>query len=159
MAALILTPFALYNGHQEIRQLSRSDIALAATSGAFLAAHFATWITSLEHVSVLVSVVLVGTTPLWVALLAPILLREPIASKIVAGVVVAFLGGVLISFADAGKSLEAGAKPLLGSLLAVIGVITVGLYMIIGRRLRATISDGLSFCRRKFCALRLNTSP
>lgn len=139
LASLILTPFALASGHREIRQLSRPDLALAATSGAFLAIHFAAWITSLEHVSVLVSVVLVGTTPLWVALFAPLLLHEPLTRKIVGGIILAFAGGVLISIADPGD-MAAGTKPLLGSLLAVIGAIAAGLYMIIGRRLRATIS-------------------
>ena len=45
---------------------------LAVLSGLFLAVHFATWISSLEYTSVASSVVFVSTSPLWVALLAPV---------------------------------------------------------------------------------------
>ena len=44
----------------------------------FLAIHFASWITSLEFTSVASSVVLVSTAPLWVAILAPITIREQV---------------------------------------------------------------------------------
>ena len=47
----------------------RGWVWLIMLSGVLLAVHFASWITSLEHVSVLVSVVLVTTNPIWVALL------------------------------------------------------------------------------------------
>src|SRR3990172_5485123 len=45
-------------------------------SAAFLAAHFAFWVTSLQHTSVATSVVLVAAQPLYVALAAPLLLGE-----------------------------------------------------------------------------------
>jgi len=140
IAALLLTPFALRNHADQLRRLSRRDLALALGAGALLALHFASWITSLEYVSVLVSVVLVTTNPLWVALLAPLLLKEPLQRRTLISIGVAFVGGILISLSGASGAAVPESAPLLGSALAVIGAISAALYLIIGRRLRATLS-------------------
>lgn len=141
LATVILTPFALRSGgYPAIRKLSRRDLVLALLSGAFLAIHFASWITSLEHVSVLVSVVLVDTSPLWVAALSPLLLKETSSRRVLIAIAIAFTGGVVISLNDGAAPPGPDAIPLLGSLLALVGAVTVALYMIIGRRLRTTLS-------------------
>lgn len=138
LASLILAPFAFRRYHIAIRQLNRRDWVLITSSGALLAVHFASWITSLEHVSVLVSVVLVTTSPLWVALFAPLLLRESLDRRTMIGIVVALGGGLLISLSS-----SSGVRPdgiaLLGSALAVIGAIAAALYLIIGRHMRASL--------------------
>jgi drug/metabolite transporter (DMT)-like permease len=74
LAALILTPFALAHHRAELRRLSSGQIGLAVASGVLLALHFAAWISSLEYTSVLISVVLVTTGPLWVAVLEVVFL-------------------------------------------------------------------------------------
>lgn len=139
LASLILTPFALRNHRPALRALPRGGLGLALLSGAFLAVHFASWITSLEHVSVLVSVVLVTSNPLWVALLAPLLLRERLSRRTLISILIAFTGGVLISLAEGGSATRPGGSPLLGSALAITGAISAALYLIIGRRLRASL--------------------
>lgn len=141
MATAILTPIALrQDGASALKQLSRHELLLALLSGTFLAIHFASWITSLEHVSVLVSVVLVDTSPLWVAAFSPTLLKEPLTRRVVIAIIIAFAGGVFVSLNDAATLPGPEALPWLGSLLALVGAITVALYLIIGRRLRATLN-------------------
>src|SRR5699024_3708780 len=78
LAALLIAPFALSRRRAELAALGRRDLWLALLSGFFLALHFAPWITSLEYTTVASSVVLVTTTPLWVALLSPLTLKEPL---------------------------------------------------------------------------------
>jgi drug/metabolite transporter (DMT)-like permease len=51
LAALILAPLALARSRPELRALSRRDLLLALGSGAFLAVHFASWISSLAYTS------------------------------------------------------------------------------------------------------------
>jgi drug/metabolite transporter (DMT)-like permease len=75
--------------------------------GIFLSFHFATWITSLEYTTVASSVVLVSTTPLWVALLSPVFLHERPGRWVVIGMVVALVGGILVGLSEA-CSIEAG---------------------------------------------------
>src|SRR5512139_798188 len=78
IATLVLTPLALVRHRKELFALHGGDLFLALLSGLFLALHFATSISSLEYTSVASSVVLVSTTPLWVALLSPLTLKEPL---------------------------------------------------------------------------------
>lgn len=140
LAALLLTPVAWRHHREELRRLSRAGYSLALASGFFLAVHFASWITSLEHTSVLISVVLVSTSPLWVALLAPLLIREVFDRRTLLGIIIAFIGGILITLAEGNSTSGPQAAPLLGSVLALIGAIAVALYLIAGRRLRASLS-------------------
>ena len=150
VATLVLTPVALTRYRDELRRLKRGELLLGLLSGVFLAVHFATWITSLEYTSVASSVVFVSTGPLWVALLAPIFLREPLTGKILAGMTLALLGGTVIGLGDACQ-LENGlscppfsefvrGKAIFGNFLALAGAWAVAGYLILGRRLRAGMS-------------------
>jgi drug/metabolite transporter (DMT)-like permease len=95
-ATLLLAPFALLQHREELKRLTKSDVILAILSGLLLAAHFATWITSLEYTTVASSVVFVATGPLWVALLSPSLLNERLTRAATNGLLVAILGGTTI---------------------------------------------------------------
>lgn len=138
-ASLVLTPFVLARHRATLAALKPWQVGLAALSGIFLALHFATWITSLEYTSVLTSVTLVTTNPLIVAVATPFLLRERLSRVTLVAIVVAFLGGLIISATgDAGTAARQDA-PLLGAGLAVAGSFAVAGYYIIGRRLRPTL--------------------
>ncbi len=150
LATLVLAPIVVSRNRAELAALTRQQLALALVSGLFLAVHFATWITSLQYTSVTSSVVLVSTGPLWVALLSPLVLRERLGAAAVAGLALALIGGILIAASDS-CSLQGGfhctgfgATPqgnsLWGNSLALLGAWTVSGYLLIGRRLRATVS-------------------
>ena len=151
IATLILAPYALSRKRQELFRLKPEELFLALLSGLFLALHFATWITSLEYTTVASSVVLVSTTPLWVALLSPFTIKEPISKWVGMGMLLALLGGALVGFSDA-CVWEAGklmcppwtefirGQGFLGDLLALAGAIMGASYLIIGRRLRSGMS-------------------
>src|SRR5512140_590384 len=76
LAALGLAPLALTRYRSELFGLTRREWLLALLSGIFLGFHFSLWITSLQYASVASSVVLVSTTPLWVARASPLVLHE-----------------------------------------------------------------------------------
>ena len=61
-------------------------------SAAFLAAHFGFWVSSLQHTSVVTSVVLVATQPLFVALASPLLLREKVERYVWVALLIATIG-------------------------------------------------------------------
>ena len=151
LASILLAPFALLGYRSEIRSLTRRDWILAAISGLFLAIHFGTWITSLEFTSVVSSVVLVSTGPLWVALLSPVFLKEIPSRWVWTGMGLALLGGIIIGMGDSCTisnshlectsfaSLKTGSA-MLGNVLALIGAWAVAAYLIIGRNLRTRIN-------------------
>ncbi|RMF52933.1 MAG: DMT family transporter [Chloroflexota bacterium] len=139
VAVLILTPFVWARHSAELRALKVPQLGLMVISGVFLAAHFGTWITSLEYTSVLISATLVTTNPLIVAFLTPLLLRERLSAQTLGAIFLAIIGGVIISFSgDAGSAPRQDA-PLLGALLSFLGAVAVAVYYIIGRKLRAEL--------------------
>jgi len=151
IASLILAPFALTRYRPDLRRLSRHEWILALLSGLFLALHFATWITSLEFTTVASSVVLVSTTPMWVAILSPLVLRERLGAVAVVGLILAMTGGVVVGLSDAcawqGGALVCpplrtfiGGTAFLGDLLALAGAWMAAGYMLVGRKLRAKMA-------------------
>lgn len=139
IAALVLTPLTLRRHLSEIRSLSRGDLLLALLSGLFLASHFATWILSLEYTSVLISVVLVTTNPLWVAVLEVIFLRARLGRTMILGLLIGLAGSIIAGLSSSDNAVSPGKDPLLGSILAVIGAVCVAIYFVIGRKLRARL--------------------
>jgi drug/metabolite transporter (DMT)-like permease len=151
LATLVLAPFVLTQRREELRGLKRSDLGLALLSGIFLAVHFAAWISSLAYTSVASSVVLVSTAPLWVALLSPLALKEPLARPVLVGMLLALAGGVIVSVSDTCGWGAGGltcpplsefvrGRAFWGDLLALTGAWAVAGYLIIGRRLRVRVS-------------------
>jgi len=113
-------------------RLERGDWALALSAGLLLAAHFWSWIASLELTSVASSVVLVNTQPLMVGILSVLFLGERPTRLQWAGILIAVTGAMVIGWGDFSR----GRSPVLGDLLAVAGAIFVAGYYVIGRRLR-----------------------
>ena len=131
-ATLLLLPFAAWRARDDLRALRPADWAGLLLVGAVLALHFAAWITSLELTSVAASVVLVTLHPVAVALLSHRLFGEGIAPAGYAGIVVALLGGFVITASDAGQ----GPMPLVGDALALLGAAAAAFYFLAGRSYR-----------------------
>ncbi len=151
LATLFLAPITLFKHRAEMRATRGQDRMLAIGSGIFLAFHFATWISSLEFTTVVSSVVLVSTAPLWVALLSPITIKEPLTKTILVGMGMAFLGVIVVGVSDVCSLQDGGllcpsfnefvrGKAFIGDLLALAGAWMAAGYLLIGRRLRVGIS-------------------
>lgn len=139
LAALVLTPFALSRRSDEIGALTRRDMLLGLAAGVLLAAHFATWITSLAYTSVASSTALVTTNPIWIAVVSVVWFRERMRKGLLAAIGFALCGSVLIFLAEGGGG-GTQPDPQLGDTLALIGSITVSGYLLIGRSLRRRLS-------------------
>lgn len=155
LSALISGLLLLISHKSKRTQLNRKDIGLLVLSGVFLSAHFAAWITSLEFISVSSSVILVTTTPLWVALLSPVVLKEKVSSRFYWGMAVAIIGGICIAISSpcrlssvglrcSGSVFERGSQTLWGMALALFGAWMASGYMLIGRKMRLKM-DNLSY--------------
>lgn len=151
IATVVLAPIALRRHSDELKQLNRRTAGLATLSGIFLALHFATWITSLEYTTVASSVVLVSTAPLWVALISPLALREPLSRMVLIGMSIALIGGTIIGVSDSCALSSTGltcpplsdfiaGEAFFGDLLALVGALAGAGYLLIGRSLRAKMS-------------------
>ncbi len=146
IATVALTPLILKRYLPKIRRLSRTERLLIGLSGICLALHFTAWVSSLQYTSVLVSVVVVSTGPIWVAILEVIFLRIRLSPLVVIGLLVALGGGLLIGLPLTEGAAAAAARgagdlgaTLRGAFLAWLGALSVSVYMLIGRKLRRTL--------------------
>ena len=125
--AAALLPFAKFS------RISARELRVCLVSGAFLALHFATWITSLEFNTVAASVLLVSTTPIWVGLAERLIFKERLSGGAWAGIVISFVGAAVIAGGDLSGS------NLLGNALALVGGATVAGYVLAGRDARRSL--------------------
>jgi drug/metabolite transporter (DMT)-like permease len=129
---------ALATKRQELAALPAKDRPLLLGAGVFLAIHFATWIASIGLTSLASSVLLVTSTPIWVALAARVL-GERLTPRAWGGIVLAILGGAVVALAPRAAQDGSGGA-FSGNLLAVAGAVSIAGYLLIGRRLRGGLS-------------------
>ena len=124
LGCIALAPFA----RSGLRRAGAREIRVATMAGAFLAIHFGTWIWSVRMTSVAASVLLVSTTPIFVALLSRWLLDERLRSAGWLGIAIA-MGGVAAIAGAAGNE----GSSLDGNLLALVGGAAAAGYALGGR--------------------------
>lgn len=161
---VVAVALAVTGGWRELRGLRRRDLQIALGAGVMLALHFWLWNASLRLTTVAASVVLVNMHPPIVALASAVWLRERPVREQWIGIGLAMLGALVVAYADAAHAGGGAAPdPLLGDLLALGGAVTVALYFVSGRHLRATLGlwpyvalvYGSAFCTLTVIALAL----
>jgi len=128
-AVLVLSPWAVGIGRKSFRTFDVRDLRWTVLSGAFLALHFAFWISSLSYTPVANSVMLVSTAPIFAAVLSHLILKERPHPLSYVAIMVALSGGGIIM----GGDLQWAPDQLLGDMLALIGAAAVAGYFMIGR--------------------------
>ena len=139
LASLLIAPVALLDPRRSLWGLRRKEVFAMVGVGAILATHFTLWIGSLKledvSVSVASSVILVTSHPLLVGVLSHFVLRERLNATMAVGIGLGFAGVIVIAVADS----SARSASLIGDLLAFLGGVAAGLYLLAGRRLRKRI--------------------
>ncbi len=135
LGATVIAPFALARHRGELRGLRRREVRLALVAGALLAAHFATWITSIRYTSVASSTALVAAQPVWTAMLARVS-GHHVARRAWIGIAVALAGVVVLTGVDVSLS----ARALTGDALALVGGVFAAAYVVVGGEVRRTVS-------------------
>ncbi|MEF8881412.1 MAG: DMT family transporter [Halapricum sp.] len=134
---VLLAPVGIVRYREQFRRLTARDLLVATASGLALAAHFAAWFESLSWTTVAASVTLVQTQPVFVAVGAVALLSERVNRRMAVGIAVALAGSVVLSAGDfLAGAVFAGANPLYGDALALLGAVMAAGYVLAGRSLR-----------------------
>jgi drug/metabolite transporter (DMT)-like permease len=131
-SALIVVPYAALFRRHEFRGLSARDFLFPVASGLFLAAHFASWIASLDYTSVASSVMLVDTIPIWIAVFNLALGFAKPTRVTWLCVFLSVAGACVVGYGD--MSFDKSA--LAGDALAVAGAIAAAVYIILGKESR-----------------------
>jgi drug/metabolite transporter (DMT)-like permease len=114
-----------------LAKLDRLNRRRTVLAGLFLAAHFATWIPSLSFTSVASSVTLVCAQPIWVALIAR-RRGQHVSPAVWRGIALALAGVVVIT----GVDLTVTPRALFGDVLALLGGMLSGAYLVVGGDVR-----------------------
>ena len=137
----MFAPYIWYKGKHELAAMPRRSLWLALAAGSLSGSNILLMIASLEHISVLVNQAFIATIPIWVAVLEVTLLKQSLGKAIWFGVLAAVAGGGMIAFATSGQpAITEGGNPTLGVLLAITSACSASLYIIVGRRLRGSVS-------------------
>ena len=136
ITVLMLMPFAIWqyremNSKDRERLTDKKTILIVLASGIALAAHFGTWVSSLDHTSLVHSLLFVTSHPIIIVIGTAILVRRPHKLETI-GALIGLLGAG-ITLLDAKID---GDVTLWGDLLAVAGAVTVVGYIVAGRILR-----------------------
>lgn len=135
LATALIAPSALLTRQAELRSLDRRTLALTVTAGLLLAAHFATWVSSLKLTSVASATAMVCLQAGFVVLFDR-LRGNPAQRAVVVGLVVSF-GGVLVV---SGVDFSLSSRALFGDLLALAGGAFAAGYTMVGGAVRRTVS-------------------
>lgn len=135
LAAVALTPVTLGPRRAELVGASRRAVVFALLAGVALAAHFATWMPSVQLGSVATATALVATQPVWQGLIAAAQGRRPSAAGWI-GIALAVLGAAWATGVDVGVS----GRAVLADVLALLGAVAAAVYTALGEQARATLS-------------------
>ena len=136
ISVVMLTPFFLKNnGFEKLRDRGIGQLVRLCVVGIVLAAHFASWITSLSLTTVASSVIFVHIDPIFVAIISHFVLGDKINAKTLVGIITSFIGVTIIAMGDVGT----GPSNITGDLLALIGGVMLGLYILGGRFYRKSL--------------------
>jgi len=135
LAAAVLGAYGMRGHRAELLALPRRVLLLAVAAGLLLAAHFAAWIPSLAYTSVASSTALVTMQAGWATVFAR-LAGHPVSRRVWCGLALALVGVLLVTGVDVSLSRRA----LTGDLLALLGGVFSGAYVVLGSVVRRTVS-------------------
>ena len=137
-SSILLFPAVFISGslREEMKSLSRREWLLLLLSGFFLSLHFYLWVTSLYLTGVTNSVVLVTTSPIFIALFSAFVFKEVISRSFWVGLAVALTGCLILG----GNDLIGTMGRWKGDLLAIAGAISIAGYFLVGSVLRKKTS-------------------
>jgi drug/metabolite transporter (DMT)-like permease len=138
LAVGVLLPVTAVRRRGEFVGLDWAGRRRIAASGAFLAAHFATWIPSLTMTTVATATALVCTTPVWTALISA-RSGKPVPRAAWIGILVA-VGGVAVM---TGVDISVSGRAVVGDVMALASAALVAGYTTLGERVRADVSTTL----------------
>ncbi|MEO8700911.1 MAG: DMT family transporter [Kofleriaceae bacterium] len=134
LAALLLFG-AGYRELGTLRAIPRRERPLVVLAGLLLGLHFGSWIASLSFTSTAASVTLVCTNPIFAAMFG-MLLGDRVSRREGVGIAIAAVGCAVL----AGGDWNAGGEALIGDVLALVGAASAAAYLVVGRKLRASVA-------------------
>ncbi len=136
VAFLLLVPiYFSYTKNSEGNSSSKKEHLYIAISGILLGMHLITWISSIYFTSIASASVLVTIHPIIIIIFERFVYKVRFRGLVWLGVIIAFLGSVIIGYSDYDGSADY-TNPLLGNSLAALAALIFAGYFLIGNRVR-----------------------
>jgi drug/metabolite transporter (DMT)-like permease len=138
---LIILPFVFFNKktRNEIKNIPRNTFLIMIGIGIVLAAHFALWISSLELTSIASSVLLVTAHPIFVGPISHFFFKEKLSLINTIGLFFSIFGVFILVMGNYGLG-SFTIDSIEGNILAWLGGLAAGIYILGGRKIRKTVS-------------------
>jgi drug/metabolite transporter (DMT)-like permease len=134
LGSVVMGGSAAWTQRRQFRPTTRTERGWIAVAAVALALHFACFITALQLTSVAAATALVCLQSAWIALFA-LLRRVRLRPAVLAGLLIALAGALLITGFDATLSPRAAV----GDALGLAGGVLAGIYTLAGSRARRTL--------------------
>ncbi|HVI42508.1 MAG TPA: DMT family transporter [Anaerovoracaceae bacterium] len=121
---------------EELKSITKKQLAGCMLGGLFLAGHYFTWFTAIGHTTVASAVVICNISPIIILIITALFLREKTNLKAVIGVVIALIGAAIIT----GGDYSFAGKAIFGDIMAFFGALFYALYFLAGRKMRKEIN-------------------
>jgi drug/metabolite transporter (DMT)-like permease len=131
----LLVPAAALHARGDVAALGRRDGLLIGAAGVVLGLHFMAWIASVQLTSIASASVLVTLSPVFIAVLGAVFLKERPSRRTLAAIGAAVVGAALIGLSE-GASGGPYPDAALGNGLALGAALLVSVYLLIGRAVR-----------------------
>lgn len=137
LAALFLLPLYFIKKRNEelVEVSSNKEHLLVAAAGIALGLHFIAWITSIYYTSIASASVLVCIHPILLIVAERVWLKVNFRAIVWIGVVLSFIGTLMLGYVDIGAE-SAFPNPVLGNSLAIGAAVIFAVYFLIGRQIR-----------------------
>lgn len=133
LTVVTMAPYVFRQYRDDLERMSRADWLWGAAAGFWLALNLTALFFSLEYASVFITGIIRRLTPIWVIVPEIVLLGAVFSWRMWTGSVLAVVGVVVVTLGTGG-GVSVGTRPLLGVMIAVVGSVCFGMYLLIGRR-------------------------
>jgi drug/metabolite transporter (DMT)-like permease len=134
---IILSGIVYSKKREELKKVTPKQFRVCMITGFVFAMHILSWIFAVRNTSIASAVILSDCHPIFVVILAYIFLHERLPKKAIAGIIVSFIGCIVISSAD----LLGEGNHIIGDLFAVSTAFFMAVYFIFGRIVRTKLSN------------------
>tara|TARA_Y100001935_G_scaffold247870_1_gene244317 strand:- start:25370 stop:26281 length:912 start_codon:yes stop_codon:yes gene_type:complete len=136
LAFLFLVPVYLFSGKRKTeRVVSKREHLWVVISGTLLGLHLITWVASIYYTSIASASILVTTHPIILIVFERFVYKYRFKATVWIGVLVAFLGSVVLGYSDS-EVISRHTNPILGNSLAILAAAIFAVYFLIGNRVR-----------------------
>ncbi len=134
-----------YTGVRSRGALDRKTYGLVFLAGIFLGLHFACYFGALKYTTVSAATFLSTTAPAFTIVIETVFLKRPIKKAILYGVLVAFLGSIIVQFSQP----SGFSQYLIGNSLGIMASVFMAAVLMLSEKIRKT-EDAFIFTRSMY---------